>query len=219
MAGLDNPYRCRISASLLTFRSGHRQLPRSGPWGGPHWSAKRVEHRARRPASLRPRPVGRSGRRAQPSRSVASLSSCRVPVVGSARSSRGRTRRREGRPRPPTSVRSASCARGRASGNRRRRREPPGRWGERRRRISSKDRHGPEAQPIEDERYLHPVPTEATPEPRRAPGELSISASENDWVGQPGEPYNIKYGVGAYTQFDEIYPTHRRIAAEADAAG
>ena len=53
---------------------------------------------------------------------------------------------------------------------------------------------------------------------RRAPGELSISASENDWVGQPSEPYNIKYGVGAYTQFDEIYPTHRRIAAEADAA-
>jgi CubicO group peptidase (beta-lactamase class C family) len=26
---------------------------------------------------------------------------------------------------------------------------------------------------------------------------------------QPGEPYNIKYRVGAYSHFDEIYPTHR----------
>src|SRR6516225_7013423 len=26
---------------------------------------------------------------------------------------------------------------------------------------------------------------------------------------QPGEPYDIKYRVGAYTHFDEIYPTHR----------
>jgi CubicO group peptidase (beta-lactamase class C family) len=26
---------------------------------------------------------------------------------------------------------------------------------------------------------------------------------------QPGEPYNAKYRVGAYSHFDEIYPTHR----------
>jgi CubicO group peptidase (beta-lactamase class C family) len=26
---------------------------------------------------------------------------------------------------------------------------------------------------------------------------------------QPGEPYDAKYRVGAYTHFDEIYPTHR----------
>src|SRR5215471_5211129 len=26
---------------------------------------------------------------------------------------------------------------------------------------------------------------------------------------QPGEPYDIKYRVGAYSHFDEIYPTHR----------
>ena len=26
---------------------------------------------------------------------------------------------------------------------------------------------------------------------------------------QPGEPYNVKYRVGAYSRFDEIYPTHR----------
>jgi hypothetical protein len=89
---------------------------------------------------------------------------------------------------------------------------------ERRRRISPKKRFRPEAQRVEDERYLHPVGRpRRPPEPRRAPSELSISASENDWVGQPGEPYNIKYGVGAYTQFDEIYPTHRQIGAEADA--
>jgi len=61
--------------------------------------------------------------------------------------------------------------------------------------------------------------------PRRPPnrGERqanSASAPQKmTGVGQPSEPYNIKYGVGAYTQFDEIYPTHRRIAAEADAAG
>src|SRR5215472_10102885 len=26
---------------------------------------------------------------------------------------------------------------------------------------------------------------------------------------QPGEPYQIKYRVGAYSHFDEIFPTHR----------
>jgi hypothetical protein len=26
---------------------------------------------------------------------------------------------------------------------------------------------------------------------------------------QPGEPYQVKYRVGAYSHFDEIYPTHR----------
>jgi hypothetical protein len=26
---------------------------------------------------------------------------------------------------------------------------------------------------------------------------------------QPGEPYNVKYRIGAYSHFDEIFPTHR----------
>ena len=26
---------------------------------------------------------------------------------------------------------------------------------------------------------------------------------------QPGDPYEVKYRVGAYSHFDEIYPTHR----------
>src|SRR5260370_34944631 len=26
---------------------------------------------------------------------------------------------------------------------------------------------------------------------------------------QPGEPFEVKYRIGAYSHFDEIYPTHR----------
>ena len=33
--------------------------------------------------------------------------------------------------------------------------------------------------------------------------------ADHSLVHQPGEPYQVKYRVGAYSHFDEIYPTHR----------
>jgi hypothetical protein len=33
--------------------------------------------------------------------------------------------------------------------------------------------------------------------------------SDHSLAHQPGEPYQVKYRVGAYSHFDEIYPTHR----------
>src|SRR5438132_6224413 len=33
--------------------------------------------------------------------------------------------------------------------------------------------------------------------------------ADHSLVHQPGEPRELKYRVGAYSHFDEIYPTHR----------
>ena len=33
--------------------------------------------------------------------------------------------------------------------------------------------------------------------------------ADHSLVHQPGEPYQVKYRVGAYSHFDEIYPIHR----------
>ena len=33
--------------------------------------------------------------------------------------------------------------------------------------------------------------------------------ADHSLAHQPGEPYQVKYRVGAYSHFDEIYPTHR----------
>ena len=39
--------------------------------------------------------------------------------------------------------------------------------------------------------------------------------ADHSLAHQPGEPYQVKYRVGAYSHFDEIYPTHRTKRAAA----
>jgi CubicO group peptidase (beta-lactamase class C family) len=38
---------------------------------------------------------------------------------------------------------------------------------------------------------------------------VGFPIADHSLVHQPGEPYELKYRVGAYSHFDEIYPTHR----------
>jgi hypothetical protein len=37
--------------------------------------------------------------------------------------------------------------------------------------------------------------------------------ADHSLAHQPGEPHQVKYRVGAYSHFDEIYPTHRIMRA------
>jgi hypothetical protein len=39
--------------------------------------------------------------------------------------------------------------------------------------------------------------------------EEGFPVADHSLTVQPGEPYDVKYRVGAYSHFDEIYPTHR----------
>ena len=39
--------------------------------------------------------------------------------------------------------------------------------------------------------------------------EEGFPVADHSLTVQPGELYNVKYRVGAYSHFDEIYPTHR----------
>jgi CubicO group peptidase (beta-lactamase class C family) len=39
--------------------------------------------------------------------------------------------------------------------------------------------------------------------------EEGFPVADRSLAVQPGEPHNVKYRVGAYSHFDEIYPTHR----------
>jgi CubicO group peptidase (beta-lactamase class C family) len=39
--------------------------------------------------------------------------------------------------------------------------------------------------------------------------EEGFPVTDHSLTVQPGEPYDVKYRVGAYSHFDEIYPTHR----------
>jgi hypothetical protein len=39
--------------------------------------------------------------------------------------------------------------------------------------------------------------------------------ADHSLAHQPGEPYQVKYRAGAYSHFDEIYPTHRIMRAAA----
>jgi hypothetical protein len=36
-----------------------------------------------------------------------------------------------------------------------------------------------------------------------------FTIADRSLAHQPGEPHQVKYRVGAYSHFDEIYPTHR----------
>jgi hypothetical protein len=40
-------------------------------------------------------------------------------------------------------------------------------------------------------------------------GAAGFPIADRSLAHQPGEPYQVKYRVGAYSHFDEIYPTHR----------
>ena len=45
---------------------------------------------------------------------------------------------------------------------------------------------------------------------RRVYGEAEgYPVADRSLTVQPGEPHDVKYRVGAYSHFDEIYPTHR----------
>jgi CubicO group peptidase (beta-lactamase class C family) len=54
-----------------------------------------------------------------------------------------------------------------------------------------------------------PVFSPTGPEAARYGAAENYPIADRSLTVQPGEPYDVKYRVGAYSHFDELYPTHR----------
>jgi hypothetical protein len=56
---------------------------------------------------------------------------------------------------------------------------------------------------------LGPVFSPSGPNAQYYGEEEGFPIADRSLTIQPGEPHNAKYRIGAYSHFDEIYPTHR----------